>query len=73
MDFHLEEDGFPVFPIGMAVPEIEPESRYIHGIENYVYLILEREHSEKTKLFAVLKSFVYSLMSNIISYTIYIF
>ena len=31
--FHFEEDGLHVFP---AVPEIEPESRFIHGKNNRV-------------------------------------
>ena len=29
--FIFEEDGFPIAPINFALPEIEPESRYIHG------------------------------------------
>eukprot|EP00111_Clytia_hemisphaerica_P025026 TCONS_00073696-protein len=28
--FIFEEDGFPIAPINFALPEIEPESRYIH-------------------------------------------
>jgi len=33
----IEEDDFPLAPL--ALPEIEPESRYIHGILLFLLLI----------------------------------